>query len=101
MRPVVTLPKKLVAAEEIIREMAITDDLTKRKNRRCLLAPLREELDRATRYRQPDILGRYGGKEFLLILPETDLEQTGALAERLRQAIESQKADRNRVGIAA
>ena len=131
LRLVVALQKKLVAAEEIIREMAITDDLTKLKNRRFLLTRLREEFDRATRYRhplsciffdvdhfkrvndtygheagdavlktisvtaqeqcrQPDILGRYGGEEFLMILPETDLEQAGALAERLRQAIESQ-----------
>lgn len=130
-RLVVGLQKKLTAAEEIIREMAITDDLTKLKNRRFLLTRLREELDRATRYRHPlaciffdvdhfkrvndtfgheigdavlqaisataqkqcrqtDIFGRYGGEEFLLILPETDLEQARALAERLRQAIESQ-----------
>jgi diguanylate cyclase (GGDEF)-like protein len=130
-RLVGSLKKKLLVAEEIIREMTITDDLTKLRNRRFLLTRLKEELDRATRYRhplsciffdvdhfkrvndtygheagdavlktisatalgqcrQPDILGRYGGEEFFMILPETDLEQAGALAERLRQAIESQ-----------
>ncbi|MFA7346771.1 MAG: diguanylate cyclase [Desulfurivibrionaceae bacterium] len=130
-RLVITLQKKLVAAEEIIQEMAITDDLTKLKNRRFLRTRLREEFDRATRYRHPlsciffdadhfkqindtygheagdavlkmisttaqeqcrqsDILGRYGGEEFLMILPETELKQAGVLAERLRQAIEDQ-----------
>ena len=50
---VVTFQKKLVTAEEIIREVAITDDLTKLRNRRFLITRLREELDRATRYRHP------------------------------------------------
>ena len=31
-----------------------------------------------------DILGRYGGEEFLVILPHTNLEQLGVVAERLR-----------------
>ncbi len=34
-----------------------------------------------------DIFGRYGGEEFLLIAPDTDLEQTSQLAERIRQRI--------------
>ena len=34
-----------------------------------------------------DALGRYGGEEFLLIFPETSLEQATAQAERIRQAI--------------
>ena len=33
-----------------------------------------------------DIFGRYGGEEFLLILPETDLDGGERLAERLRAA---------------
>lgn len=37
-----------------------------------------------------DILGRYGGEEFVVILPETDLFQASAVAERLRRAIEEQ-----------
>ncbi|MCX5876945.1 MAG: diguanylate cyclase [Deltaproteobacteria bacterium] len=131
LRLVVALQKKLLAAEELIREMATTDYLTKLKNRRFLLTRFREELDRTSRYRHPisciffdadhfkrvndtygheagdtvlkaisatsqeqcrqtDILGRYGGEEFLMILPETDLAQASALAERLRQAIENQ-----------
>jgi len=37
--------------------------------------------------RQVDILGRYGGEEFAMALPETDLATARALAERLRTAI--------------
>ena len=35
-----------------------------------------------------DIAGRWGGEEFLLVLPGTALEGAGALAERLRATIE-------------
>lgn len=34
-----------------------------------------------------DLVGRYGGEEFVLLLPETDLESAHALAERLRRDI--------------
>lgn len=34
--------------------------------------------------RQPDHLGRYGGEEFLVLLPETSLEEAVAVAERIR-----------------
>jgi diguanylate cyclase (GGDEF)-like protein len=34
-----------------------------------------------------DMLGRYGGEEFMLLLPETDLVLGSAVAERLRVAI--------------
>jgi diguanylate cyclase (GGDEF)-like protein len=34
-----------------------------------------------------DILGRYGGEEFAIILPETDLQTALHIAERLRQRI--------------
>jgi len=34
-----------------------------------------------------DIAGRYGGDEFMLVLPDTDLEATHARAERIRDAI--------------
>ncbi len=39
--------------------------------------------------RQSDILFRWGGEEFLLLLPECDLEQATRVAEKIRQAIES------------
>ena len=39
--------------------------------------------------RGTDRLGRVGGEEFAVILPETDLEQTGVLIERLLSAVRS------------
>ncbi|MBU2258515.1 MAG: GGDEF domain-containing protein, partial [Candidatus Omnitrophica bacterium] len=38
--------------------------------------------------RQIDILGRYGGEEFCLALPETEKEEARFAAERIREAIE-------------
>ncbi|MEC4889521.1 MAG: diguanylate cyclase [Nitrospira sp.] len=40
--------------------------------------------------RDIDIVGRYGGEEFAVVLPHTSLEQAHALAERLRSLIERQ-----------
>ena len=37
--------------------------------------------------RHTDYLGRYGGEEFAIILPETNLEGACVIAERLRQSI--------------
>jgi diguanylate cyclase (GGDEF)-like protein len=34
-----------------------------------------------------DIVGRYGGEEFLVVLPDTDFENTFTLAERVRKNI--------------
>ena len=39
--------------------------------------------------RKIDIMGRYGGEEFTIILPETNLDHALTAAERLRQIIES------------
>lgn len=41
--------------------------------------------------RAGDILARWGGEEFMLLLPETDLAQACALAERMRQSIEARR----------
>lgn len=40
--------------------------------------------------RQADILGRYGGEEFVILLPEIDSKTANTVAERLRQGIEQQ-----------
>ena len=39
--------------------------------------------------REIDLVGRYGGEEFTLVLPETDLTKAGEVAERLRKKINS------------
>jgi diguanylate cyclase (GGDEF)-like protein len=41
--------------------------------------------------RQIDLMGRYGGEEFSLILSETDKEAVRFAAERIRQAIEDKR----------
>jgi two-component system cell cycle response regulator len=52
-------------------------------------AVLREGADALRRcLRGTDLLGRYGGEEFLAILPQVDLEAACAAAERLRQGLE-------------
>jgi diguanylate cyclase (GGDEF)-like protein len=38
-----------------------------------------------------DLLTRYGGEEFVVVLPETDLNTAMQVAERIRQAIKNQK----------
>jgi two-component system, sensor histidine kinase LadS len=37
--------------------------------------------------RQGDVLARWGGEEFIVLLPETEVREAAALAERLRAAI--------------
>ena len=37
--------------------------------------------------RECDIIGRYGGEEFLILLPETNIDGAKILAERLRQMV--------------
>lgn len=42
----------------------------------------------ASGLRSTDVVGRYGGEEFLLVLPETRLEGGLAVADKLRQQVE-------------
>jgi two-component system, cell cycle response regulator len=39
--------------------------------------------------REIDMVGRYGGEEFIVILPDTDEEEGARFAERVRQAVEA------------
>jgi len=49
---------------------------------------LRTVVERFSRIvRDIDILGRYGGDEFVILLPETDLSEAAQVAERLRENI--------------
>ncbi len=49
-----------------------------------------KEVSRATKdsIRQIDLIGRYGGEEFLIILTETDKDQAVFAGERIRKSIE-------------
>ena len=40
--------------------------------------------------RKTDVLARYGGDEFIILLPETNLEKSQEIAERLRHFLEIQ-----------
>jgi len=48
---------------------------------RCLAQVIR------TQIRPTDLAARYGGEEFVVLLPNTDIEEAHAIAERLRHAI--------------
>lgn len=39
--------------------------------------------------REQDFIGRWGGEEFLAVLPDTDLDQAAETAERIRKAIDA------------
>lgn len=43
--------------------------------------------------RRPDRFGRYGGEEFVALLPETSLEEALVVAERIRAAVENSTAE--------
>ncbi len=115
-------------------EQAITDPLTRTRNRRGITIAVLEAMAHAERYghplsvamvdvdhlkqindtyghkagdrvlegvaeilvealRMPDKLGRYGGEEFLLVLPETGLEQTMKITERIRATVSESEFD--------
>ncbi|MCS7233302.1 MAG: diguanylate cyclase [Synergistetes bacterium] len=119
---------ELKEANEKLKEMAMTDELTKLYNRRYTMIILGTEFKRSKRYKNPlsviigdidhfksindnyghligdevlricaklikentreiDVAGRYGGEEFLIILPNTTLDGAVIVAERLRRKI--------------
>jgi diguanylate cyclase (GGDEF)-like protein len=41
--------------------------------------------------RKSDVVARFGGEEFLLLLPETDVEEAQSVAERLRRLVEARE----------
>lgn len=45
--------------------------------------------------RSKDLLARFGGEEFVMLLPEVNLEQALVCAERVREAVQAQSIDGN------
>ncbi len=43
------------------------------------------------RTREQDVVCRFGGEEFAILLPDTDIEHAGYMAERIRSAISQQR----------
>lgn len=121
---------RLQATNQMLHQLAITDDLTGSHNRGYLLKRLAKEIKRTDRQRgklsiimvdvdhfkrindtyghhfgdevlkqvstiiglnlrEQDVNGRYGGEEFLVILPDTNLNKAKIIAERIRQNIVS------------
>lgn len=123
-----SLTLELLAKNETLSEMAITDEMTGLNNRYFFDRRIGEEVERAERYevplaliifdldhfkqindtwghdigdkvlisvtevvkrsiRKPDILARWGGEEFVLLVPQTDLLGAAALSNKLREII--------------
>jgi diguanylate cyclase (GGDEF)-like protein len=54
-------------------------------------AVLKAVAERASRCLRPDdVLGRFGGEEFIVVLPGTELVDAAAIGERIRRAIEAE-----------
>jgi two-component system, cell cycle response regulator len=58
----------------------LVGDVVLKSFARCLAGSIRQEVDWA---------GRYGGEEFLIVLPETHLDGALVLTERIRRTLES------------
>ncbi|MGH8370294.1 MAG: GGDEF domain-containing protein, partial [Gammaproteobacteria bacterium] len=43
--------------------------------------------------RQLDVIGRYGGEEFVTFLPETSMSKAAEVAERLRAGVEEARVE--------
>lgn len=124
--------EELLAKNEELLKLSITDNLTKLYNRGQLDKSLQDEINRSQRYntnfsiilldidyfkkvndnfghqigdevliesaqvlskniRNVDILGRWGGEEFLIICPETKIEDVIKVASHIKEAIKLHK----------
>eukprot|EP01132_Coremiostelium_polycephalum_P007142 gene7142-8799_t len=71
-------------------EMAVTDSLTGLHNRLYLETHLATLFKRAVDRRRPlDLASRYGGEEFFIVMPDTDLTMAAIVAERIRREVAS------------
>jgi len=64
----------------------------------AVLRTVSDALKHAVR-KDVDFVGRYGGEEFLIVLPETDAAGAATLADRLREAVEGLQASHKGVVI--
>jgi len=49
--------------------------------------------------REVDLLGRYGGDEFLIILPETNIDKAEEIAQRIHKSIETHSFKTNKLNL--
>jgi diguanylate cyclase (GGDEF)-like protein len=49
--------------------------------------------------RSSDLLSRHGGEEFLIVLPQTELESGYLLAERIRTSIENTRTGKDKIAV--
>ncbi len=49
--------------------------------------------------RSSDLLSRHGGEEFLIVLPQTDIESGSLLAERIRTSVENTRTGNEKVAV--
>ncbi|QER42407.1 diguanylate cyclase [Thermodesulfobacterium sp. TA1] len=49
--------------------------------------------------REQDVVGRWGGEEFIVVLPETDLKNAVMVAEKLRTAVEELEIGVNKIKV--
>ncbi len=126
----IILKRKLEKAQQKIKELSMTDELTGLYNRRYFYGKLIDETKRAKRFQQNmgcilldidyfkkvndkyghlagdmvlknisdavksccreiDTVSRYGGEEFIILLPGTDLRGSHSLAEKIRVTVEN------------
>ena len=55
----------------------------------CVLRTVAKTIKRELR--ESDIASRYGGEEFIFLLPQTNIDEATVVAERLRSAVEKKK----------
>lgn len=63
----------------------------------CVLKAVSEIIK--TEIREYDIACRYGGEEFFIILPQTNIKEASLVAQRLRKIIEESKMDIKEAGL--
>jgi len=86
--PLLIMPLALATAVAILSTALMSSDITHRSE--AVIDPLTGMLNRnSLKDRTFDLAYRIGGEEFLVLLPGANLEQTAAMAERLRLGVQA------------